>query len=131
MPPKTRARGSARRQIRHKARVEPLARRLGQYAAIAALNQVVCPKRRGPLSANPAGTEAGGLERSLSVTGNFGAGSGSGALMKGSRFAADSMLEEAGLELLVPVTRDRLDRKLRGLPPIDPLPVPPMEVTKN
>ncbi|HJY47674.1 MAG TPA: hypothetical protein VJ349_03360, partial [Stellaceae bacterium] len=35
LPPKTRARGSARRQARHKARVEPLARRLGQYAAIA------------------------------------------------------------------------------------------------
>jgi hypothetical protein len=44
-------------------------------------------------------TEAGGLERSLSVTGNFGAGSGSGALMKGSRFAADSMLEGSGFEL--------------------------------
>jgi hypothetical protein len=42
---------------------------------------------------DPDGTEAGRLERSLSVTGNFGAGSGSGALMKGSRFAADSMLE--------------------------------------
>ena len=33
---------------------------------------------------DPDGTEAGGLERSLSVTGNFGAGSGSGALMKGT-----------------------------------------------
>ena len=51
---------------------------------------------------DPDGTETGGLERSLSVTGNFGAGSGSGALMKGSRFAADSMLEGTGLEL--PVT---------------------------
>jgi hypothetical protein len=51
---------------------------------------------------DPDGTDAGGLERSLSVTGNFGAGSGSGALMKGSRFAADSMLEERGFELSVP-----------------------------
>ena len=33
---------------------------------------------------DPDGIEAGGLERSLSVTGNFGAGSGSGALMKGA-----------------------------------------------
>jgi len=45
------------------------------------------------------GLVAGGVERSLSVTGNFGAGSGSGTLMKGSRFAADSMLEQAGFEL--------------------------------
>jgi hypothetical protein len=44
------------------------------------------------------GLVAGSVERSLSVTGNFGAGSGSGALMKGSRFAADSMLEGAGFE---------------------------------
>ena len=51
---------------------------------------------------DPGGTEAGGLERSLSVTGNFGAGSGSGALMKGSRFAGDSMLEETGFEPSVP-----------------------------
>jgi hypothetical protein len=51
---------------------------------------------------DPDGTDAGGLERSLSVTGNFGAGSGSGALMKGSRFAADSMLEGDGFELPVP-----------------------------
>jgi hypothetical protein len=51
---------------------------------------------------DPDGTEAGGLERSLSVTGNFGAGSGSGALMKRSRFAADSMLEESGFEPSVP-----------------------------
>jgi hypothetical protein len=51
---------------------------------------------------DPDGTEAGGLERSLSVTGNFGAGSGSGALMKGGRFAADSTLEGDGFELSVP-----------------------------
>ena len=51
---------------------------------------------------DPDGIEAGGLERSLSVTGNFGAGSGSGALMKGSRFAADSMLEGDGFEPSVP-----------------------------
>ena len=35
------------------------------------------------------------------VTSNFGAGSGSGALMKGSRFASDSLLEEAGCKLSV------------------------------
>ena len=46
--------------------------------------------------------EAGGLERSLSVTGNFGAGSGSGTLMKGSRFAANCMLDAKGIELSVP-----------------------------
>ena len=51
---------------------------------------------------DPDGTEAGRLERSLSVTGNFGAGSGSGALMKGSRFVADSMLERDGFEPSVP-----------------------------
>ena len=55
---------------------------------------------------DPDGTEVGGLERSLSVTGNFGAGSGSGALMKGSRFAADSMLEQSGFELWVPPACD-------------------------
>src|ERR1700738_4454403 len=48
---------------------------------------------------------SGGLERSLSATGNFGAGSGSGALMKGSRFAADSMLEGGGFEPPVPRQR--------------------------
>ena len=52
------------------------------------------------------GTEAGGLERSLSVTGNFGAGSGSGALMKGSRFAADSMLVQDGFEPSVPGSKE-------------------------
>ena len=45
------------------------------------------------------------MQGSLSVTGNFGAGSGSGALMKGSRFAADSMLEGDGFELSVPRQR--------------------------
>ena len=59
---------------------------------------------------DPDGTEAGGLERSLSVTGNFGAGSGSGALMKGSRFAADSMLEGEGFELPV---REHRDSRMR------------------
>jgi hypothetical protein len=53
------------------------------------------------------GLVAGGVERSLSVTGNFGAGSGSGALMKGSRFAADSMLEGDGFEPSVPRSRER------------------------
>jgi hypothetical protein len=43
-----------------------------------------------------------GLERSLSVTGNFGAASGSGTLMKGSRLAADSMLEGSEFEPPVP-----------------------------
>ena len=52
----------------------------------------------------PAG--GGGLERSLSVTGNFGAGSGSGALMKGSRFAADSMLVQDGFEPSVPGSKE-------------------------
>jgi hypothetical protein len=51
---------------------------------------------------DPDGTEAGGLERSLSVTGNFGAGSGPGALMKGGRFAADSTLEGDGFVILRP-----------------------------
>ena len=46
LAPKTRARGSARRQARHKARVEPLARRLGQSAAIA---QQVGRGSRGPV----------------------------------------------------------------------------------
>jgi hypothetical protein len=59
---------------------------------------------------DPDGTEAGRLERSLSVTGNFGAGSGSGALMKGSRFAADSMLEGDGFELPV---REHRDSRMR------------------
>jgi hypothetical protein len=36
------------------------ARRLGQYAAIAALHQVVCSKRRGPLSAFRTGLKPAG-----------------------------------------------------------------------
>jgi hypothetical protein len=46
---------------------------------------------------DPDGTEAGGLERSLSVTGNFGAGSGSGALMKGGQVR--SRLHAGGKEI--------------------------------
>src|ERR1700730_4088860 len=48
------------------------------------------------------------LISALSVTGNFGADSGSGALMKGSRFAADSMLEGDGFEPSVPRERSLL-----------------------
>jgi hypothetical protein len=61
------------------------------------------------------GLVAGGVERSLSVTGNFGAGSGSGALMKGSRFAADSMLEQRGFEPSVPPRGRRRDVRYSAL----------------
>jgi hypothetical protein len=69
------------------ARVEPLARRLGQYAAMAALHQVVCSQRRGPLSAFQTGLKPAGLER---VGG------------RGWWFATDSPLEGDGFEPSVP-----------------------------
>jgi hypothetical protein len=86
LPPKTRARGSARRQVRHKAPVEPLPRRLGQYAAIAALHQVVCSKRSS--KRDPDGTEAGDV-RALRAVPLF---------TPESQVRSDSPLEGTGFE---------------------------------
>src|ERR1700730_5231788 len=59
-PPRDLRSSAVDRQVRHKARVEPFARRLGQYAAIAALHRVVCSKRRGPLTAIRTGLKPAG-----------------------------------------------------------------------
>src|SRR6202035_3687134 len=93
LPPKTRARGSARRQVRHKARVEPLARRLGQYAAIVALHQVVCSKRRGPLRAVRTGLKPAMYGRSRAMP----------LFTPESQVRSDSPLEEARFEPSVPL----------------------------
>src|SRR6202035_5166186 len=86
LPPKTRARGSARRHVRHKAPVEPLPRRLGQYAAIAALHHVVCSKRSS--KRDPDGTEAGDV-RALRAVPLF---------TPESQVRSDSPLEGTGFE---------------------------------